>query len=159
MSGDISRETVGDATEGVPWQIIYTAFLGVTLCAFGIYAGMYLLHGAPGWKEIVGGVAVLVISLGVAASFVALFTGAGWALIVCRTFVFLTVLALAADLGYVVVVVVRSPEWQAPDAKLWRLILDMALNPTVLTPLAGVLVTAAMLWFLSGRTAKRFFSR
>ncbi len=159
MSGDISRESVGDATDGVPWQIIYTAFLGVTLCAFGIYAGMYLLHGAPGWKEIVFGIAVLVISLGVAASFVALLAGAGWALIVCRTFVILTFLALAADVVYAVVLVVRSPEWQVPDAKLWRLILTMALDPAVLMPLVGVLVTAAMLWFLFGRTAKRFFSR
>ena len=159
MSGDISRESVGDATEGVPWQIIYTSFLGVTLCAFGIYAGMYLLHGTPGWKEIVLGVAVLVISLGVAASFVALLTGAGWALIVCRTFVILAVLALAVEVVYAVVRVVRSPEWQAPEAKLWRLVLDVTLEPTVLTPLVGVLVTAGMLWFLFGRPAKRFFSR
>ncbi|HUW57819.1 MAG TPA: hypothetical protein VMZ92_14355 [Planctomycetota bacterium] len=159
MSGDISRETLGDATEGVPGKLIYTAFLGVTLCAFGIYGGLYLLHGATGWLRVTGGILVLVVSVGVAASFVALLTGAAWALVVCRVFLVLAVAALAAGLAWALTLVVRSPEWNPSGAKLWRVLLETTLDPTVLMPLAGLTLTVVMTCFLFGRNTKRFFSR
>ena len=159
MSGDISRETLGDATEGVPGKLIYTAFLGVMLCALGVYGGLYLLHGATTWMRVAGGISVLVVSLAVAASFVALLTGAAWALLVCRVFLLLAVVVLAAALAGALTVTLRSPEWNPPGAKFWRVLLETALTPTVLLPLVGLAVTGVMTWSLFSRTARRFFSR
>ena len=159
MPGDLSRETTGDATEGLPWQIIYAAFLGVGVCAMGILGAAYLLHSASGRWGVAVGVAALVAALGVGTAFVALLAGASWALMTCRAFMSAASVLAAAGLVWGTIAAARATDWNVPPMDLWRSALEMLFQPRFLVPTAAAGLCAVMLWFLFGRTSKRFFSR
>ena len=159
MSGDLSRETTGDATEGLPWQIIYAAFLGVGVCAMGILGAAYLLHTASGRWGVAVGVAALAAVLGLGTAFVALLAGASWALMTCRVFMSGAGVLAAAGLVWGTVASARDTDWHVPLRDLWRSALEMVFQPRFLVPAAAVAFSVVMLWFLFGRASKRFFSR
>jgi len=159
MSGDLSRETTGDATEGLPWQVIYAAFLGVGVCAMGILGAAYLLHSASGWLDVALGVAALAGVLGLGTAFVALLAGASWALMTCRVFLSAASVLAVAGLAWGSVAAARTTDWHVPTRDLWRSALEMLFQPWFLVPAVAVGFSAVMLWFLFGRASKRFFSR
>jgi hypothetical protein len=159
MSSDLSRETKGDATGGIPWQIIYAAFLGETLCGFGIYGGLYLLGAKFGWMGRAGGVLTLVVAIALGVAFAALMTGAVWAQVTCRTFAIVSAAAFLAVLARAFFAAGHSLGWKFLDSRTWWLMSDMLFDPTVLLALGGVGVSLAMIWFLSGHISRRFFSR
>jgi hypothetical protein len=86
------------AGDGTPWQVIYAGFMGLALCAFGLFGGIYLLNTRDELILRVGGIASIVLALGVGASCTALLTGARWSLLVCRIFALAALVGLAAGI-------------------------------------------------------------
>jgi len=153
------RDLKPNVHEGVPWQIIYASFLGVTLCAFGIYGGMALLNADLGWAGALGGVTGIIVAIGVATAYVALMTAVSWSIIVCRITMPLFAAGALAAFVWAVVHVVRSVSWRLSAASIVRQLIDVAFSPHFLVPLAALGICAAMVYFLFGDASRRFFDR
>ena len=91
--------------DGTPWQVIYAGFMGLTLCAFGLFGGVYLLNTIKGLVLRIGGGAAVILALGIGVSCTALLTGARWSLYVCRGF------ALVALVGLIVGISCEVYSW------------------------------------------------
>ena len=148
---------VPSSTEGLPWQVVYSAFLGVLLCALGFYGGLYL-WGLDGGSAALG-VGLIVASVGLAACFVALLTGASWALSVCRITTMAAMAIMLANLAWRLVEVPSRPEWRLPGARALSLFVDALFEPHALMLLAGLAACACLLCLLLGPTVRRFCGR
>jgi hypothetical protein len=159
MSSDLSRETKGDAAQGIPWQIIYASFLGETLCAFSLYGAFWLLGAKLGWMGLVGGLAALLVAVALGVAFAALLTGARWAVSVARVFALASALVFLVLLARAFLLAGHSLAWKFLDTRTWWLLSDMLFDPPTVLTLGGGFVTAAMTCFLFGDTSRRFFGR
>jgi hypothetical protein len=84
---------------GIPWQIIYTAFMGLAICALGIFCGLALMNAPGDWKVTLAGVAVIVLALVMGISSGAMLAGASWGLWPFRILVALGLVGLAFRLA------------------------------------------------------------
>jgi len=159
MSSDLSRETKGDAAQGLPWQIIYASFLGQTLCAFAVFGAFWLLGAKFGWMGLAGGLVALLVALALGVAFVALLTGARWALSVTRVFALASALVFLAFLARAFLLAGHALQWKLLDSRTWWLLSDMFFDPATVLTLAGAAVSVVMSFFLFGAVARRFFGR
>jgi len=159
MPGNLPRDSKYDAGEGVPWQIIYAAFLGIMLCCFAFYGGLALVNGGLGRGAVAAGTATIFVSLALATCHGALLTGVWWSIVVCRISMPLFAAASLAALVWGVIDAAGDISWYFSLAALWDDLVTLVFSPQVLLPLAAVAACGAMTWFLFGRVSKRFFDR
>jgi len=160
MPSDLpSRDSRADAGEGVPWQIIYAAFLGVMFCSFGIYGGMYLANADLGPGGTAGGAGVILVSLALATCYGALMTGVWWSIVVCRISMPLFAAASLVACVWGLIDALAGVTWYLSVSSIWRELVTLAFSPQVTLPLAAAGVSGTMTWFLFGRVSKRFFDR
>ena len=158
MSDERRSSVCGSVREGLPWQIIYASFLGVTLCSSGVYGGFYLASGRYGTPGVAAGTGAILVALAIAAAFVALMMGLRWAFLVCRIVVPLFGVAFLSLLVWGLVGTVRSIDWSLSGTSFWRGALDVASDVRVCVPLCGAVLCGAVLLLLFGRAARRFFA-
>jgi hypothetical protein len=154
-----ARDSKYDSSEGVPWQVIYAAFLGVTLCSFALYLGMYLANGQFSAAVTAAGVAVIVLSAALALCYAALLPGLWWAIIVCR--ISMPLFAAAALIAFVwgVIDAVGAITWRLSFGAVWDELIALAFIPNVILPLAATLLSTGMIWLLFCRVTRGYFGR
>ena len=163
MSEEMPRPEIHEAPEGpaassdegLPWQVVYSAFIGVLLSSLGFYGGLYLARA----ENAVPGVALIVASVGLAGCFVALLTGARWALSITRIATMSAMAVMLANLAWLLVEDTRRPEWNLPGARAWALLTDALFQPLALMLLAGLAACTFLLCLLLGPTLRRFCAR
>ncbi len=159
MPDEIPRAHWDEKPEGLPWQVIYAAFLGVLICSIGFYLGLSVMDAAEGPAGRASGLAAIVAAVALAACFAAMLTGASWALSVTRVATMLEMAAMLARLAWEAVLASRAPEWQLPGASKLSLAIDALFQPRALMLLAGLAACTFLLCLLLGPTVRRFFGR
>jgi hypothetical protein len=116
--------------------------------------------GTAGWGGwgIAGGVAGLVATLAMGVAFIALMTGAAWALRVCRVFAAAAPIVSAAGLARGLRIAAESTEWRLPAGRVFELLLETVLELHVMLPLGSFLLCILIAWFLFGTASRRFFN-
>ena len=146
---------VTGAGEGLPWQVIYSAFIGVLLSTVGFYGGLYLARA----ENASLGAALIIASVALAACFVALLAGARWALSVTRIVTMSAIAVMLANLAWLLYEDTLRPEWRLPGARAWGFLVDALFQPLPLMLLAGLAACAFLLCLLLGPTLRRFVAR
>ncbi len=159
MSDDQPSGELHELPEGLPWQVIYAAFLGILVCVVGFYIGARVLHGAEDAGALALGVAVLVVSMAIGGCFATLLAGASWALSVTRVATIAMIALMLGAVACLIAAAAASPKENLPGTRWWRLALDTLYQPVSLMLLAGVGVCAFLLCLLLGPTVRRFFGR
>ena len=155
MPDDTPLPHWAEKPDGLPWQVVYSAFLGVLLAMIGVYAGFYLVKRAGDYAA-AAGIGLIALSAGMGVSFVALLAGARWALSVCRITTMASIAIALACIGNACLYAPAPPKFGVPGTRRW---LDMLFEPGVLIPLAGLAACAFLLCLLLGPTVRKHFAR
>ena len=158
MPDETPRAHWDEKPAGLPWQVIYAAFTGVLLAALLFYGGL-IVWGRGGAQSAGAGIAIVVASAALGACFVALITGASWALTATRISTMAAAAAMLARVAFQLYAAAQSREWTLPGARRMALLADAAFQPDALMPLVGLAACAFLLCLLLGPTVRRFCGR